>query len=106
MIVKEVGGEYTEETVRTGTMPEAIYSEDVADNFIRAEKGDLAKRMQTRIDHQVVSGWSVKRRVGLLITTYSQQPSKGSSCASSPPELSNSTLKLVDTKKEDEQCFE
>ena len=60
-------------------MPEAIYSEDAADKFIRAKKGDLAKRMQTRIDHQVGSGWAVKSIVGLFITTYSQKPSRGSS---------------------------
>ena len=72
-----MGGEEIEQTVHAHTMPEAIYSEDAADKFIRAKKGDLAKRVKTRIDHQVGSGWSVKSIVGLCITTYSQKPFKG-----------------------------
>ena len=50
-IVKEVGGEEQEKTVHAHTMPEAIYSEEAVDKFIRANKGDLATRTQTRTDH-------------------------------------------------------
>ena len=64
-----MGGEEIEKTIHMHTVPEAIYSEDAADKFIRAKNGDLAKRMQTRIDHQVGSGWSVKSIVGFFITT-------------------------------------
>ena len=87
IIVTEVGGEEIEKTVHAHAMPEAIYSEDAADKFIRGKKEDLAKRMQTMIDHQVGSGCSVKSIVGLFRTTYSQKPSRGSSYIATPPEL-------------------
>jgi hypothetical protein len=45
-------------------MPESVYSEDAVDKFIRSKKGDLAKRLQARIDHQMGSGWSLKQVVG------------------------------------------
>ena len=105
IIVKDVGGEEIEKTVHAHTMPEAIYSEDAADKFIRAKKGDLAKRMQTRIDHQVGSGWSVKSIVGLFITTYSQKPSRGSSYIATPPELCNPRMGIVNIQNKDEECF-
>ena len=105
IIVKDVGGEEIEKTVHAHTMPEAIYSEDAADKFIRSKKGDLAKRMQTRIDHQVGSGWSVKSIVGLFITTYSQKPSRGSSYIATPPELCNARMGIVNIQNNDEQCF-
>ena len=87
-----MGGEEIEKTVHAHTMPEAIYSEDAADEFIRSKKGDLAKRMQTRIDHRVGSGWAVKSIVGLFITTYSRKPSRGSSYIATPPELPNAKI--------------
>ena len=86
-------------------MPEAIYSEDAADKFIRAKKGDLAKRMHSRIDHQVGSGLAVKSIVGLFITTYSQKPSRGSSYIATPPELSNARMGIVNIQNKDEECF-
>ena len=104
-IVKFQDGEEIIRTVHAHTMPEAVYSEDAADKFIRSKKGDLAKRMQTRIEHQVGSGWAVKQIVGLFITTYSQKPSRGSSYISTPPELCNPKLGLINIKNEDEQCF-
>ena len=61
--------------------------------------------MQTRIDHQFGSGWSVKSIVGLFITAYSQKPSRGSSYIATPPELCNPMLKLVSIENKDEQCF-
>ena len=100
-----MGGEEIEKTVHAHTMPEAIYSEDAADKFIRSKKGDLAKRMQTRIDHQVGSGWAVKSIVGLFITTYSQKPSRGSSYIATPPELCNPRMGIVNIQNNDEQCF-
>ena len=100
-----MGGGEIEKTVHARTMPEAIYSEDAADKFIRAKKGDLAKRMQTRIDHQVGSGWSVKSIVGLFITTYSQKPSRGSSHIATPPELCNPRMGIANIQNKDEECF-
>jgi hypothetical protein len=61
--------------------------------------------MQARIEHQVGSGWSLKRVVGLFITTYTQKPSRGSSYISTPTELSNSKFGLVNIKNEDQECF-
>ncbi len=59
-IVKRVEGVEHQKTIPAHTMPEAVYSEDAVDQLIRAKKGYLAKRMQTRIDHHVGSGWAVK----------------------------------------------
>ena len=98
-IVKFQDGEELVRTVHAHAMPEAVYSEDAADKFIRSKKGDLAKRMQTRIEHQVGSGWAVKQIVGLFITTYSRKPSRGSSYMPTPPELTNAKLGLINIKK-------
>ena len=87
-----------EETVHAHTMPEAIYSEDAADKFIRSKKGDLAQIMQTRIDHQVGSGWSVKHS-GLFHNRILTKNLRGFFLRSHPPELSRPALKLVNVKK-------
>ena len=71
-IVKLNGDEEDEKTIHAHTMPEAACSEDAVDKFTRSKKGDLAKRMQARIEHQVGSGWSLKRVVGLFITTHTK----------------------------------
>ena len=78
LIVKPREEEETEKTIHAHTMPESVYSEDAVDKFIRSKKGDLAKRLQARIEHQMGSGWSLKQVVGLFITTYTQKPSRGS----------------------------
>ena len=62
-------------------MPESVYSEEAVDKFIRS---NLAKRLQSIIDYQMGSGWSLKRVVGLFITTYTQKPSRGSSYIPTP----------------------
>ena len=77
LIVKPREDEETEKTIHAHTMPESVYSEDAVDKFFRSKKGDLAKRLQARIDYQMGSGWSLKRVVGLFITTYTQKPSRG-----------------------------
>ena len=83
-IAKTVAGaDEDEKTIHVHTM----HSEDAVDKFIRSKKGDLAKRVQTRIEHQAGSGWSVKKVTTLFITTYSQKPSRGSSYIPRPPEL-------------------
>ena len=105
LIVKPREEEETEKTIHAHTMPESVYSEDAVDKFIRSKKGDLAKRMQARIDHQMGSGWSLKQVVGLFITTYTQKPSRGSSYIPTPPVLSNSKLGLVNIKNNDQECF-
>ena len=87
-------------------MPEAVYSEEAVDVSIRSKKGDLATRMQTRVDHQVGSGWAVKRVVGSFITTCTQKPSRDSSDIPTPPGLNNSKLGLVNIKNDDERGFE
>ena len=78
-------------TIHAHTMPESVYSEDAVDMFIRGKKGDLQKRMQARIDHQMGSGWSLKLTNGLFITTHTQKPSRGSSYISTPTALRNAT---------------
>ena len=104
-IIKVNGDEEDEKTIHAHTMPEAVYSEDAVDKFIRSKRGDLAKRMQTRIDHQVGSGWALKNIVGLFITTYTQKPSRGSSYIPTPTALCNSKLGLINIKNEDQLCF-
>ena len=86
-------------------MPESVYSEDAVDKFIRSKKGDLAKRLQARIDYQMGSGWSLKRVVGLFITTYTQKPSRGSSYIPTPIALCNPKLGLINIKNDDDECF-
>ena len=106
LIVKATeGGGEVEKVTHAHTMPEAVYSEEAVDKFIRAKKGDLAKRVATRIDNQAGSGWSVKKYNTLFITTYSQKPSRGSSYIPTPPELNNAKTGLVNIKNEDELCF-
>jgi hypothetical protein len=73
-------------------MPESVYSEDAVDKFIRSKKGDLSERLQARINYQYGSGWSLKQVVGLLITTYTQKPSRGSSYIPTPQALCKSKL--------------
>ena len=51
------------------------------------------------------SGWSLKRVVGLFITTCTQKPSRGSSYIPTPPALCNSKLGLINIKNEDQECF-
>ncbi len=75
LVVKPREDEETEKTIHT--MPESVYSEDAVNKFIRSKKGDLAKRLQARIDYQMGSGWSLKRVVGLFITTCTRKPSMG-----------------------------
>jgi hypothetical protein len=104
-IVKPREDEETEKTIHAHTMPESVYSDDAVYEFIRSKKGDLAKRMQARIDHQMGSGWSLKRVVGLFITTYTQKPSRGSSYIPTPAALSNSKLGLINIKNMDQECF-
>ena len=84
LIVKPREDEETEKTIHAHTMPESVYSEDAVDKFIRSKKGDLARRLQARIDYQMGSGWSLKRVVGLFIITYTQKPSRGSSYIPNP----------------------
>ena len=105
MIVKPREEEETEETIHAHTMPESVYSEDAVDKFIRSKTGDLAKRLQARIEHQMGSGWSLKRVVGLFITTYTQKPSRGSSYIPTPQALCNPKLGLINIKNEDQECF-
>ena len=82
-----------------------MYSEDAVDKFIRSKKGDLARRLQARIDYQMGSGWSLKRVVGLFITTYTQKPSGVSSYIPTPVALCNPKLGLINIKNEDQECF-
>ena len=105
LIVKPREEEESEKTIHAHTMPESVYSEDAVDKFIRSKKGDLAKRLQARIDHQMGSGWSLKQVVGLFITTYTQKPSRGSSYIPTPTALCNSKLGLVNIKNDDQECF-
>ena len=77
LIVKPREEEETEKTIHAHTMPESVYSEEAVDKFIRSKKGDLAKRMQARIDHQMGSGWSLKQFVSLFITIYPQNSRQG-----------------------------
>jgi hypothetical protein len=105
LIVKPREDEETEKTIHAHTMPESVYSEDAVDKFIRSKKGDLAKRLQARIDYQMGSGWSLKRVVGLFITTYTQKPSRGSSYIPTPIALCNPKLGLINIKNDDEECF-
>ena len=86
LIVKPREDEGIEKTIHAHTMPESVYSEDAVDKFIRSKKGDLARRLEARIDHQMESGWSLKRVVGLFITTYTQKPSRDHH-TSQPPQL-------------------
>ncbi len=106
LIVTPREEEETEKTIHAHTMPESVYSEYAVDKFIRSKKGDLAKRLQAGIDHQTGSGWSLKKVVGLFMTTYTQKPSRGSSYIPTPPALCNSKLGLVNIKNEDQECFE
>ena len=105
LIVKSREEEDTETTIHAHTMPESVYSEDAVDKFSRSRKGDLAKRLQARIDHQMGSGWSLERVIGLFITTYTQKPSKGSSYIPTPEALCNPKLSLINIKNEDQLCF-
>ena len=102
LIVQPREEEETEKTIHAHTMPESVYSEDAVDKFIRSKKGDLAKRLQARIDHQMGSGWSLKQVVGLFITTYTQKPSRGSSYVPTPQALCNPKLGLINIKNEDQ----
>ena len=47
--------------VHAHTMPEAAYSEEGVAKLIADKKGDLEMRVNARVDHQVGSGWTVKR---------------------------------------------
>ena len=105
LIVKPREEEKTEKTIHAHTMPESVYSEDAVDKFIRSKKGDLARRLQARIDYQIGSGWSLKRVVGLFISTYTQKPSRGSSYIPTPVALCNPKLGLINIKNEDQECF-
>ena len=98
LIVKPREDAETEKTIHAHTMPESVYSEDAVNKFIRSKKGDLAKRLQTRIDYQMGSGWSLKRIVGLRMTSYTQKPSRGSSYIPTPPALCNPKLGLINIK--------
>ncbi len=98
MTVEPREDEETENTIHAHTMPQSVYSEDAVDTFIRRKKGDLAKRLQARIEHQMGSGWSLKRVVGLFITTYTQNPSRGSSYMPTPQALCNPKLGLINIK--------
>ena len=86
-------------------MPESGYSEDAVDKFIRSKKGDLARRLQARIEHQMGSRWSLKQVVGLFITTYTQKSSRGSSYIPTPVALCNPKLGLINIKNEDQEFF-
>ena len=105
LIVKPREEEESEKTIHAHTMPESVYSEDAVDKFIRSKKGDLAKRLQARIDHQMGSGWSLKQVVGLFITTYTQKPSRGSSYIPTPQALYGPKLGLINIKNDDQECF-
>ncbi len=59
--------------------PSLVYSDDAVDQFIRGKRGDLAKRLPARIEHQAGSDWSLKGDVGLVVTTHTEKPSMGSS---------------------------
>ena len=99
LIVKPREDEATEKTIHAHTMPESVYSDDAINKFIRNKKGDLARRLQARIDYQMGSGWSLKRVVGLFITTYTQKPSRGSSYIPTPVALCYPKLGLINIKK-------
>ncbi len=58
-------------------MPESVCSEEAVDESIRSKMGDLAKRLQARLEHQMGSGLSLKRVVGLLITTDTHKICQG-----------------------------
>ncbi len=90
LLAKPREDEGKDTTIHAHTMQESVYSEDAVDKFIRSNKGDSAKRLQARIDHKMWSVWSLKIVVGLFITTYTQQPSRGSSYIPTPPALCNS----------------
>ena len=90
--------EETEKTLHAHTMPESVYRKDAVDKFIKSKKGDLAKRLQARIDYQMGSGWSPEGVVGLFITTYTQKPSRGSSYIPTPIALCNPKLGLINIK--------
>ena len=99
LIVKPREDEETEKTIHAHTMPESVYSEDAVDKFIRSKNGDLARRLQAIIDYQMGSGWSLKRVVGLFITTYTQKPSRGSSYIPTPTALGYPKMGLINIKK-------
>ena len=98
-------GEPKEMTIHAHTMPESVFNDDDVAKYIRGKKVDLEQRMQTRIEHQAGSGWSVKRIKGLFITTYTQTPSRGSSHIPTPPALNNSKFGLVNIQNKDHECF-
>jgi len=92
-------------TIHAHTMPESVYSEEDVDRIIKAKRTDLHKRLDSRIEHQAGSGWTLSRIFGLFVTTYTQTPSRGSSHIPTPTALNNSKFGLINLKNKDLECF-
>ena len=91
--------------VHAHTMPEAAYSEEGVAKLIADKKGDLEMRVNARVDHQVGSGWTVKRITTMYLKTYTMKPSRGSSYIPTPEKFKNAKCGLINIKNEDEMCF-
>ena len=100
-----VGGEEQTKTIHAHTMPESVYNDDDVAKTIKGKKVDLHERLDSRIEHQAGSGWTVKKINGLFITTYTQTPSRGSSHIPTPSTLNNSKFGLINIKNYDNECF-
>ncbi len=90
-------------TTHAHTMPEAEYNENAMDKLIKSKRSISAKRLQTRIEHQEGSGWSLSSVVGLCKPSHTQKPSGGFPYIPTAPALCNSKLGLANIKNEDQE---
>ena len=105
LISKPVEDEEQETLIHSHTMPQAAYSEQGVATIIKGMKTELEKRIQTRIEKQQGSGWSVKRFKNMFITTYTQTPSRGSSYIPTPECFKNPKFGLINIQNKNDECF-
>ena len=63
------GGMKDVKRIHSHTMPEAAYSEEGVAKLIADKKADLETRVNVRVDHQVGSGWTIKRITTMYLKT-------------------------------------
>mgnify|MGYP003353303125 CR=1 FL=1 len=79
---------------------EAAYSEEGVAKLIADKTADLETRVHARVDHQVGSGWTIKRITTMYLKCYTMKPSRGSSYIPTPDKFKNAKdLDIVNERR-------
>lgn len=104
-IARQIQEEEQELVIHAHTMPQAAYSEEGVSTVIKGMRTELDKRIQSRLEKVVGSGWSIKSFQNIFLTTYTQTPSRGSSYIPTPDCFRNPKFSLINIQNKNNECF-